>query len=375
LGLYYNPPQPPAMAPSIVPEVYPVATDNPPFVHPGRPGPEFFRLLAAWVNPDTPDPLPYRRQITSALAGWSVDNPPTRRDPSLPLITMQWQPPDPLPYRRQITSAVPGWSVDTPPLGISNLPTILITWRPPDPQPYQAVRSMVPTVYPVIFNDPPFGQARNSQSLSTVISWWLPDPLPQGSRISWIPIYQPIVVANPPFILPLVLYNILDSWIPPDPQPRQIPPSILPTVYPVQVSNPPFGIPSPNLPTILATWRPPDPQPQRIIPTSSFPGYSVDNPPVGIPNPNLPSILVTWRPPDPQPQRWIPSIIPSQYPVVVYNPPFDKARSSQTFYEILNSWVPPEPIRMASRAVIQPGITVTVKFRAFADDDVITFSF
>ena len=351
MGIFYQAPQPCQAVPSIIPEVYPAAVSNPPFAHPGRPGPELNTIIASW---SPPDPQP-QRSIPSAVAPAKypviVSNPPfTMRNPLWQILTT-WILPDPVPWQL-IESSIPvkyPVIVDNPPfvfpLRSGKFGAIMVSWIPPDPAPQQLVESAIPVKYPVIVDNPPFGLTKG---LWPVISSW--QDVGNADLRSLLGQVKAIIILpdNPPFTMRNPLWQILTAWIPPNPQPYQLIESAIPVKYPVIVDNPPFahpGRPGPEFSIIVASWNPPDPMPQRMWPTILSWKYPVvvNNPPFTMRNP-LWEILRAWIPPDPSPYQLVESSIPTKYPVIVDNPPFaNPGRPGPEFNTIIVTWNPPDP--------------------------------
>jgi hypothetical protein len=307
VGLYYQPPQPPQLPPSIVPEKYPVILNNPPFgkMRSGQPADVF----------DT------------------------------------WIPPDPQPFQK-ILSIVPAKYpiiISAPPI-VGNLDPdyfgeILIGWIPPDPQPLQKG----PAVSQLLFGKwgsqpPPIGNAIDPDYMANILETWVspdPPPMPRPGIAPAIPL---LILVQPAFTGFSRLANILETWIPPDPQPAQKGNSNPQLLFGSWGMNPPFG--SPRIPGAIPLWTPPDPQPlllPRIAPliliVQQRPAYNQLM--------LLRSILEGWNQADPAPIRGFLNILPGWS---VDNPP---PSTAAILRRVVDLWIPSDPI-IQSRQQIAP---------------------
>ena len=310
MGIFYQPPQVPAPARSIVPELYPKIVYNPPFGQ--LRSSQALAINAAWIPPD-PQPSQGLRSIVPKLYPKVVDNPPflcAARDPDY------------------------FWN-------------IVRLWDPPDPQPAQGFRSALPAIYPVIVSNPPFAHpGRPGPEFSAIIASWA-DMAPQPQRqVSVI-----VLPDNPPFTMRNPLWQILRTWDPPDPTPWQLVESAVPAKYPVIVNNPPFGYRGDPFYRLVDAWAPGIPQPPRPDSRAATPGWSVDNPTGWKPfqwqaNP-------FWQIQDSGPQQ-LRILCPGAYAIIIpaYNP---VGAIGASFYAIMSSWLP-DPAPMQGRRSILPAI-------------------
>jgi len=319
MGLYYQPPQPPVLPPSIVPEDYPFVLNNPPFGQVRS-----CEQVETAVNWIPPDPFPTQKMLSVIPAKYPVvvSNPPVvgnLAEDYLEQIIVGWIPPDPQPTQKFLSVVPAKYPVilSNPPI-VGNLDQdyleeILINWIPPDPQPVQKGNSQPQLLFGYWGANPPFGQKRSGEPVDIYDMWIPPDPQPVqkgnsnpqllfgkwGSQTFAMPVVPaamaswllpdplltslpkvapliPVILIQPAFIGFLTLENILDSWIPPDPLPTQNGNPTPQLLFGVWGSQPPTI--NKGLVEGIVNALPPDPMPVKRILTM-LPGWSVDNPP------------------------------------------------------------------------------------------------
>lgn len=176
------------------------------------------------------------------------------------------------------------------------LRTVVDAWRAPAAQPRQ---SPATAIQPRIGDDPP----RRAPATPALRTWWLsPDPVPQQARVT-------LVQGTPP------------------------------------VTNEPPPVSRVNAATIVAAWREPPPRPRQAPPLVNQPRTG-DEPPRRS-DVNLATTFAAWR--------TTPAVLPARVFAVQEAAAPERVAFGRLWLQVvLQSWIPPEPIRR--RFLLHPGL-------------------